>query len=91
MSFPISALGEEHEGGMQVPRRVGVLRAEDVLAERRPLQSGEYSPGELHVRFGDPLRNYTGKVHATSQHDSFARCWLEGRRFDYHFNVCAAH
>ena len=41
VSFTISALGEEHEGGMQVPWRVGVLRAEDVLAERRPLQSGE--------------------------------------------------
>ena len=74
---------------MQVPRRVGVLRAEDVLAERRPLQSGECSPGELHVRFGDPLRNYMGKIHASSQHDSFL-CPLEGR-FDYHFNVCVAH
>ena len=37
LCLSISAFGEEHEGGMQVPRRLGVLRAEDVLAERRPL------------------------------------------------------
>ena len=42
VSNTISALGEEHEGGMQVPRRLGILRAQDVLAERRTFQSGEY-------------------------------------------------
>ena len=40
-NFPFSAPREEHEGGVQVPRRVGLVRAEDVLAERGLLQSGE--------------------------------------------------
>ena len=40
--FAFSAPREEHEGGVQVPRRVGLVRAEDVLAERGLLQSGEF-------------------------------------------------
>jgi len=37
----VAAVGEEHEGGVQVPRGERLLRAQDLLALPRLIQNGE--------------------------------------------------